>query len=587
MSSLSHPRSIVAALGLCLVTAWGCATTPQPITKLVNGRVVVTRSISPAAYEHVARALLYEEDERWEEATAELQRALPFDDGAPEIHAHLAELFVKVGRLDDAADQAQRSLHIEPTVGGWLAAAHVRQARGDINGTLMALRRAVNLAVEDKDAGEAERAHLELAEEQIVALDVEGAFDTTRELVGIDPDSQRARIEAASLAWALGRMNDAENSLLAALESEPSDVEARVLLAELQAAAGKIDAAKASFREAMNRTESPLEIGAAFVGWLTNRGDSSEAIELTDRLVSEGSEPQSLEQMSRVERAAKRLDRAQDLANRALRAGSSPGRVAMLIGAAQADAGQRAAAVLSFLSVPTDAADYNDARLRAAELLREGGKTDEAIKVIEQELAAAGEADVRVALLIARSQIDEKVGDAARAARRLDEALAKDAANPRLLLARAAVEDRRGDWRSAITIGEKLLAKDPRSVEALNFVGFVAAEHAFELPRATRRLQAAIALNPATGGILDSLGWAFFRGGDLTRAAAFLEQANRLEPGDPEIMEHLGDLRAGQQLPAKALDLYRQALTRSPSERVGRELQDRVRALEAKSAAGR
>ena len=79
----------------------------------------------------------------------------------------------------------------------------------------------------------------------------------------------------------------------------------------------------------------------------------------------------------------------------------------------------------------------------------------------------------------------------------------------------------------------KLLAREPRNVEALNFVGFVAADHAHDLPRALKRLQAAVALKPGTGGIVDSLGWAYFRAGDLARADSFLEQAGRLEPADP------------------------------------------------------
>ena len=572
---------------VCVLCFTGCATSQRPVTKLVNGRIVASRPISPVAYEHVTRALLYEEDERWAEAAAELQRALPFDSQAPELNAHLAELFLKLGRLDDAADQVQRSLHIEPTVDGWVASAHLLQARGDTPGTLESLRHAVAIAGDDDDPEAAERASLDLADEEIVALQIDAAFETTRQLVGNSPDSQRARIQLSALAWALGKLDEAEASLHAALEQEPSDVESRLMLAELQVGRGKIEEAKASFRAALDRSDSPLEIAAAYVGWLTSRGDKAEAAEIADRLTGEGDDPKSLEEGSRIERAAKRWDRAQALANRALRAGTSAGRVALLVGAAQADSGNRPAAVMSYLSVQPEGADYLEARLRAAELLRDEGKTDEAGKLIDQELKPASDADARASLLIARSLIDEKMGDAARASRRLEDGLGKDPGNTRLLMARAAVEDRRGDWKAALALAEKVLVKEPRSVEALNFIGFVAAEHAFDLPRATHRLQAAIALNPGTGGILDSLGWAYFRAGDLPRAAVFLEQANRLEPGDPEILEHLGDLSAGLHHPAQALEIYRQALARSPSERVARELQDRVRTLDAKSAAGR
>ncbi len=174
-----------------------------------------------------------------------------------------------------------------------------------------------------------------------------------------------------------------------------------------------------------------------------------------------------------------------------------------------------------------------------------------------------------------------------RAARRLDDALAAAPDDARLVLARAAVDDRRGDWRHALALAEKLLAREPRNIEALNFAGFVAADHAQDLPHATRRLQAAVALSPGSGGIVDSLGWVYFRAGDLARAATFLEQAGRLEPADPEILEHLGDLYARRQEGARALEAYRRAQTLEPSDQVARDLAERVRTLEAKSAAGR
>ena len=142
-------------------------------------------------------------------------------------------------------------------------------------------------------------------------------------------------------------------------------------------------------------------------------------------------------------------------------------------------------------------------------------------------------------------------------------------------------------WQRALTRAEEILAREPRNVEALNFAGFLAADHAQDLPRAIKRLQAAVALSPGAGGIVDSLGWAYFRAGDLARADSFLEQAGRLEPADPEILGHLGDLYAKRQERDRALMTYRRALTLSPTDRVARELGERLRTLDAKSAAGR
>lgn len=585
--------------------ASGCATTQQPVTKIVNGQVIVTRAISPEAYEHVTRALIYEEEERWDDAAAELQRALPFDDEAPEVRAHLAELFVRLGRLDDASEQVEQSLRVEPTVDGWLASAHVREARGNAAGQLESLRRAVEITRKDATEGKgletAERAYLALADAQIVNLDIDGAYESCRQLVEIAPDAVRGRFQLAALAWARGALDEAESSLVAALDEEPADIDARLLLAELQVARGRIDAAKASFRAALDRSDSPGEIAEAFAGWLVSRGDKTDAFEVSERFTAEGSGADALLIGGRVERAAKRPDRARAMAEKALKLGAPAGRAAILSAQALTDQGLRPAAVTTYLSVPLDAPEAPEARLRAAELLRDDGKYDEAMHALDAADAAKPAKDgadetpgakaVRSArqidLVIGRSAIDEKRGDAAMAARRLDEALAKTPDEGRLLIARAGVEERRGDWRRAIAFAERLLQREPRSVEALNFLGFVASDHGFEAPRALKRLQAAATLNPGSGAIIDSLGWAYFRAGDLTRSVAFLEEAGRLEPADPEILEHLGDLYASKQDRAHALESYRKALTLAPPERLTRELQERVRTLEAKSAAGR
>jgi tetratricopeptide (TPR) repeat protein len=577
-------------LTLAALTLGGCATGPQRVTKIVGGKIVMTRAVSPEAYEHVARANMYEEEERWEDAAAELQRALPFDEDAVEVRAELAELFVRVGRLDDAAEQVERSISTTPTVAGYLARAHLAEARNQRPAAVAALRSAVATALDDEDPEAIERTHLELADAQVVALDVPAALETTRRLERAFPETLRGRLQHAALAWALGDLADGEAALAAALQREPADVDARILLAELRAAGGDAGKAKTTFGEAIDRADVPLQIAGPVAAWLVDRGDVAEAKELADRANANVADVDGLTLASALERAVKRPDRAAELADRAEKLGAPAGRVALLRAEALAAKDNHTAAVKLLLGVPADAGEFVEARLRAAELLREDGRFDEAAGSLERAMErgeAASNEGGTTSLTIARAFVDEKRGDAVRAARRLDEALAHAPDDSRLALARAAVDDRRGEWKSALDRAEKVLAREPRNVEALNFAGFVAADHGQDLPRATRRLQAAVALSPGSGGIIDSLGWAYFHAGDVARATAFLEQANRLEPGDPEILEHLGDLYAKKQQRDRALDAYRKALAGKPSDKLARELHERVRTLEAKSAAGR
>jgi tetratricopeptide (TPR) repeat protein len=594
----------IVLIGAVVGAVAGCATAPQPITKIVNGQVVETRAVSPEAYEHVARAYLYEEEERWQEAADELQRALPFDPDAADVRAELGELFIRLGRNDDAADEIARALASMPTVAGYLAEAHLAEIRsvdphqpaGDPE---KSLEQAARLALADEDAGQIETTHLELADVQMGTLDLSAALATVRRLVHAAPETQRGRVQLAALAWTMDARDEASAALTAALDDEPADVEARVLLAELQIAGGHDKEAKASFIEAIDRADAPLEIAAAFAGWLVLRGDLNEAQELADRLNADVPDVDALEQAAGLERTVKRPERALAFAERARKLVASQGRVAIMIGAALAAKDDPTGALKSFRSVAKSDPLFFEANLRVAELLRDKGKVDEAGKALDAADGVASDRAHKVELALARSQLEEKRGDAARAARVLDDALAEKTSDggradrlidpliDRLILERAAVDDRRGDWQRALTRAAEILTREPRNVEALNFAGFVAADHAQDLPRAIKRLQAAMALSPGTGGIVDSLGWAYFRAGDLARADSFLEQAGRLEPADPEILGHLGDLYAQRHERDRALATYKRALTLSPSDRVARELSERMRTLDAKSAAGR
>jgi tetratricopeptide (TPR) repeat protein len=583
------------ATAIAVLLAVGCATAPRPITKIVNGRVVQTRAVSPDAYEHVARAHLYEEEERWQEAADELQRALPFDPEAAEIRAELAELFLRLGRNDDAADQIARSLATAPTVSGYLAQAHFAEARTAGASPIPPLEQAAHLALADEDPEEIETTHLELTEAQIGSLELPAALETVRSLVRAVPDTQRGRVQLAALSWPLGGLDEAAEALSSAVEDEPADVEARILLGELQIATSQPAAAKASFKEAIDRADAPLEIADAFAGWLVLSGDVAAAQELVDGLTADLPDAPSLELAATLELTVKRPERALALIERVRKLGVGAGRIALMIGATQAAREDWTGALQTYVAVAKTEGEFFESRLRAAEIEREHGKVDRAASRLDEAASSTLDATRAVDLAIARSQLEEKRGDAALAVRQLDEGLKAqpdgkpldDRLADRLILARAAVDERRGDWRPAIEQVDALLVREPRNIEALNFAGFIAADHGQDLPRAIKRLQAAVALSPGAGGVVDSLGWAYFRSGDLPHADTFLEQAGRLEPADPEILSHLGDLYAQRQQRDRALATYRKALTLSPSDRVARELGERIHTLDAKSAAGR
>jgi Flp pilus assembly protein TadD len=71
---------------------------------------------------------------------------------------------------------------------------------------------------------------------------------------------------------------------------------------------------------------------------------------------------------------------------------------------------------------------------------------------------------------------------------------------------------------------------------------------------------------PRNGAYLDTLGWAYFRTGDLDNARKYLRRAEKLIPDDSTIQEHVGDLLDREGDRAGAVARWQRALTLKPDE---------------------
>jgi Tfp pilus assembly protein PilF len=587
----------LSSFGLVAVCLGACATQGPPITKLVDGRQIITRSVDPTAYEHMSRALLYEEQERWQDAVDEIQRAILFDDDSPELHAHLAELFLRLGREKDATAEVRVSLKLGPSASGRLADAHVRRAQGDAAGQVAALRKATKEVEFDAGDDNAESVYLELAEAELHTLDLPSAQGTLEVLTQAEPASATGHMRLTAVYWAQGAMTKAVSALHAALTEEPNQIEALTALAWIHAATGKNDEARAAFREAIDRSEGALEIAAAFARFLVGIGSQKEAEQLADDLaVPESSlDAESLGGRVELERSARRLDRALALLSRTRDLGIAENqktRISLLQATLLKEQGKSDEALAVLMKVGKNSPLYFEARLRAGELLRDSGKATEATRVVEEAAGAAkGEKSDRDAIeaeaAVGLALIDEKRGDPKSGVARLEKILAHHPDESRAVMILAALEERRGNWQRALAIVERHLVKNPGSVEALNFWGFVAADHDHALDLAKKRLQAACALDPGSGGLIDSLGWVYFRSKDWAQASLFLEQAARLEPADAEIQWHLGEVYAERKDSERAAAAYQRGLGFNPDERVRRKLEDSLAKLGGRKVSGK
>lgn len=582
------PRSFCLALALVLAGVAACATRPPMITKLVDGRLITTRSISPRAYEHAGRALMYEEEDRWEEAAAEYRRAIDYDPQSPELWARLAQALLQLDRPKDAQAAIDKSLAIETTVPGVVAAAHLHLHRGDAKAAARVLEDALGRPEWANDDSAREEVSLECADAHVMALDLGAAARRLERLLETHPTSQPALYRQAALAWATSDFAQARRYFERLVDVEPDHLEGRLLLARLLTVMDKQSEARAAYADALARSEGDLTVASFFATFLVAHGQNEEAHALAEDLQIADSDPNTLAGRMELERSAGRLERALAAADSVL--ASAPdkeveGRV-LYAKAAQLEAAHRFdEAVRTFSQIPEDASSFIEGRLRAVALLRERGQLPEAQQMLDG--LAKKELDDPMALeaTLARALLLASLGQTDAARQKLAQIPADAADKDRLRMAEATVEDKYGEKPRALAAAASVLAQDPGSVEALNFWAFVAAEQNQDLPLALKRAQAALTFDPGSPAIMDTVGWLHLKKGDLERARPFLEGAARISPDEPEIVAHVAALYEKLGNADLAVQHAKQAMALSPAAKLRAELEAQIARLGAPASA--
>ena len=168
-----------------------------------------------------------------------------------------------------------------------------------------------------------------------------------------------------------------------------------------------------------------------------------------------------------------------------------------------------------------------------------------------------------------------------RAAAAAGAALARLGASPDISFARAASLERAGHWDEAVKEFRALIAEAPDNAAALNYLGYMLADRDVQIQDALTLVRKAVDLEPSSGAYLDSLGWVYFRMGELDRAEKYLTEGARLEPHDATVHEHLGDLYRTRGLGARAAEAYRQALTMEVEDDAQRQrIEEKLAAVE-------
>ena len=209
--------------------------------------------------------------------------------------------------------------------------------------------------------------------------------------------------------------------------------------------------------------------------------------------------------------------------------------------------------------IPATAEVYEDAVLLLVRIFRTGKDIPAAILVLEELLSNDKPGKMSFYVVLATLYRENDQQEKGRATFDLAVELFPD--SDELLFEYGLFLEQVGDQDGVMEKMQQALQLDPRNPAALNYVGYTWADNGENLEQALKYIEQAVALKPEDGFIMDSLGWVYFRLGDIDRAIKELEKALELVDDDPVIYEHLGDvyLQAGE--PGKARANYEKALT--------------------------
>ena len=369
--------------------------------------------------------------------------------------------------------------------------------------------------------------------------DTRAAHELVKRLSNDYPDLPEARYALAQAASSAGRYDEAIAALKQADVLRPGWESAALMRAQLLAKTSRADAL-GFMREFLAAHSGAREMRLAYARTLVNASQFTEARTEFTRLTQDF--PRNAEvglaagllslQMGDVQAARDLLTQTLDYNPR------DPDTVYYYLGQVAEQMKLPDVATGRYAEVKTG--NYLvSARARQAALLTQAGKADEAMQLLVNTQGENDAQNIRLVQAQADLLRDSKVPTAVYDVLTAGLKRYPDSAN--LLYDRAMAAEKLDRLDVLESDLRRAIALRPDDAQAYNALGYTLADRTNRLPEAIVLLDKALQLAPEDPFILDSVGWAQYRAGNLARAQEYLERAFKIRP-DPEIAAHLGEV---------------------------------------------
>ncbi len=222
--------------------------------------------------------------------------------------------------------------------------------------------------------------------------------------------------------------------------------------------------------------------------------------------------------------------------------------------------------------------DMRFVRLEAQALLQ-SGRTDQALALVEG-VASRRASDPQAQIVLARLYADaDRAGQAIKV---LQTAQTRFPGDTSVGFELGAVLEKQKRFADAESAFRGVIARDPSHAAALNYLGYMLAERGERLGESVELIKRALAVEPDNGSYLDSLGWAYFKGGQLGPAEEHLKRAADLLLTNSVVQDHYGDVLFRLGRFQDAIDAWSRALSGDGDSIDSGDVGDKIRSARQK-----
>jgi tetratricopeptide (TPR) repeat protein len=447
------------------------------------------------------------------EAEKAYKKALEADPNNEDALTGLAIVYADLGNAKEASDLLRKVAEKSPSLRTLTALAGQYEQMREYGLAAETLRRTLEVA---PDNAEVRRAY---AQNLLLADQTDEALKQYQLIASDDKKDWQSWLRISQIYRQKREFDKAADAASKAMEIEPSNLEVRYNQIGLLDAQGK--------------TQEALSAMKALVDSTVKRNYS--AGEKSNRIVL-------LERMAAMYRSAEQYDKAIETYRQIPELDpSAASRAAAQVADTYRAAKQFNKALEEVTAASKKYPDDRIVRSVRASILADTGNTAEA--VAEAKKLFDGKSDRETWITLA--QIYEKGHNYAEMAKAIDEAekLSTDRDDKEnIAFMRGAMYEKQKNFDAAEREFRKVLELNPKNTSAMNYLGYMLADRNVKLNEALQLLRGAVDLEPDNGAYLDSLGWVYYRLGDLDKAEQNLQRAIERFSKDPTVHDHLGDV---------------------------------------------